>query len=58
MKNIFKRKEHFRFECYGQKVIKSAEDENTCYWEFPDGLRLIFRDGEYAGWYLPEGKDG
>ena len=56
MKNIFKRKEHFRFECYGQKVIKSAEDENTCYWEFPDGLRLIFRDGEYAGWYLPEGK--
>ena len=51
MRNIFKRNK-VRFECYGQKVIQSAEDKNTQYWEFPDGLRLIFRDGKYAGWYL------
>lgn len=56
MKNLFKRKEHFRFECYGQKVFKSAEDNDTYYWEFPDGLRLIFREGKYVGWYLTEEK--
>lgn len=30
----------------------SCEDQNTVYATFPDGLRLIFRDGEYSGWYL------
>ena len=58
MKNIFKCKERIYFACYGQKVIKSAEDRHTQYWEFPDGLRLIFRDGKYVGWYLPEVSDG
>ncbi len=32
----------------------SCEDSNTEYITFPDGLRLIFRDGEYAGWYVCE----
>ena len=40
------------------KVIQSCEDKNTEYLETPDGLRLIFRDREYAGWYLPGGADG
>lgn len=53
---FFKKKNNYRFEVYGQKVIQSAEDKNTVYWEFPDGLRLIFREGKYVGWYLPEGK--
>jgi hypothetical protein len=39
-------------------VIQSVEDKNTQYWEFPDGLRLIFRDGKYVGWYLPDGENG
>lgn len=30
----------------------SCEDPNTEYITFPDGLRLIFREGEYAGWYV------
>ena len=30
----------------------SAEDPNTEYLCFPD-IRLIFREGEYAGWYFP-----
>ena len=58
MKNIFKNNNRVRYDCYGQKVFKSAEDENTVYWDFPDGLRLIFRDGKYVGWYLPEGRHG
>lgn len=31
---------------------KSCEDENTVYVTIPDGLRLIFRNGRYAGWYV------
>ena len=58
MKNIFRRKNNVRFDCHGQKVFKSEEDDSTYYWEFPDGLRLIFRDGKYAGWYLAGGNDG
>ncbi len=37
----------------GVKFVYSTEDANTKYMEMPDGLRLIFRDNEYAGWYLP-----
>lgn len=41
------------------KLIQSCEDKGTEYLETPDGLRLIFRDHKYAGWYLPgEGDDG
>ena len=35
------------------KMIQDCEDESKTYAEFPDGLRLIFRDGVYVGWYLP-----
>ena len=35
------------------KSVQSCEDEKTSYLEMPDGLRLIFREGEHAGWYLP-----
>ena len=31
-------------------VFASCEDASVNYVEFPDGLRLIFRDGNYAGW--------
>lgn len=29
------------------------EDPGVIYFETGDGLRLIFRDGKYAGWYAP-----
>ena len=34
------------------KVVTSCEDSNTVYVDFPD-VRLIFREGKYAGWYIP-----
>ena len=40
------------------RIITSCEDPHTQYAEFPDGLRLIYRDGKYVGWYLPEGGHG
>jgi hypothetical protein len=30
----------------------SCEDPNTEYITFPDGLRLIFHEGKYVGWYV------
>lgn len=33
------------------KLITSCENPNTIYVDFPD-IRLIFRNGEYAGWYI------
>ena len=30
----------------------SCEDPNTEYITFPYGLRLIIREGKYAGWYV------
>lgn len=33
------------------KVITSCEDPDTVYIDFPD-IRLIFRNGEYVGWYV------
>lgn len=41
-----------RASAKGAKAIQSCEDPNTMYFEFPDGLRLIYRDGEYVGWYV------
>ena len=35
------------------EVICSCEDPSVKYLEMPDGLRLILRDGQYVGWYLP-----
>ena len=37
-------------------VKNSCEDPSTVYLCFPD-IRLIFRDGEYVGWYNA-GDDG
>ena len=34
------------------EVTTSCEDPNTEYITFPDGLRLIIREGVYAGWYV------
>lgn len=34
------------------EITTSCEDENTMYMTFLDGLRLIFREGEYVGWYV------
>ena len=39
------------------KKSVSCEDVNTKYLEFPDGLRLIFREGKYVGWYVCEGHE-
>ena len=33
-------------------AFASCEDPRTVYLDFPD-VRLIFRDGEYVGWYVP-----
>lgn len=40
----------------GFKNIPS-EDEGRVYREFPDGLRLIYQDGKYAGFYHPSAKE-
>jgi len=50
MKNIFKRKKRISFEA--MSVSQSCEDKNTTYVTFPDGLRLIIREGKYVGWYV------
>lgn len=33
------------------KVNITQADERKTYITFPDGLRLVFEDGEYVGWY-------
>lgn len=40
------------------KLVTSCEDEKTQYLEYPDGLRLIFHEGKYVGWYVTENKYG
>lgn len=42
---------HMRLE--GGRLRRSREDRSTEYLELPDGLRLIFRERKYEGWYLP-----
>lgn len=39
---------NFLKEC---EELPNAEDEQGCYLELPDGLRLIFHEGKYVGWY-------
>ncbi len=34
------------------ELTTSCEDKNTQYVTFCDGLRLIFRNGVYCGWYV------
>lgn len=45
----FRKKKRIKLGCV---VTTSCEDENTMYFTFPDGLRLIIREGKYAGWYV------
>lgn len=34
------------------KLIQSVEDQNVIYLSiFDDQIRIIFKDGEYKGWY-------
>lgn len=35
------------------EISVSCEDPETVYADLPDGLRLIYREGKYVGWYLP-----
>ena len=57
--------EHLSIPCklnvFTVKTSTSCEDPHTQYLDFPDGLRVIYRDGVYAGWYLtgeaPEAKE-
>lgn len=37
----------------GAEASTGCEDPATQYADFPDGLRLIYREGEYVGWYRP-----
>lgn len=34
------------------KVIVSSENPDVVYLDFTD-VRIIFREGQYAGWYIP-----
>lgn len=52
MRNIFRRKKRYNVAA-AVDVTTSCEDNKTLYLDFPDGLRLIIREGEYVGWYLP-----
>ena len=52
MLNWFKKKRNFKVDCPTVRVIDSCEDPRTQYIEFPDGLRLIIRDGKYDGHYV------
>lgn len=40
------------------KVIESCEDDMKSYIETSDGLRLIFREGKYVGWYVSGEREG
>ena len=35
------------------EISVSCEDPETVYADLPDGLRLIYREGKYVGWYRP-----
>ena len=34
------------------EITKSCEDSSKTYVTFPDGLRIVFENGEYVGWYV------
>jgi hypothetical protein len=50
----FQKKKRIKLGCVAEV---SCEDENTLYFTFPDGLRLIIRNGEYDGWYVCKEED-
>lgn len=39
--------------CLDFKATGDPKDSAVTYLETRDGLRLIFRDGKYSGWYTP-----
>ena len=51
MLSLFKRKRAVISEKFD--LIPDPEDPRTSYVETHDGLRLIFREGKYVGWYTP-----
>lgn len=57
LKRLFKgrKKSSVIYRCK-LEFSNSCEDKNTEYITFPDGLRLIFHEGEYAGWYVCGGE--
>ncbi len=56
-KRLFKgwKKSFVHYRCK-LEFSNSCEDENTKYITYPDGLRLIIRNGEYVGWYVCGGE--
>ena len=54
----------FNIDSSELSLIKSPEDEAVTYLDFGENIRLIFRDGQYDGWYecgkeeAIEGEDG
>lgn len=60
---MFKRKKREKYTAtllpVETAVLCDPEDESTMWVEFPDGLRLIFTDGNYCGFYWAgEAKNG
>lgn len=53
MLNLFKKKKTV-LDINAFEVSRNPEDPAVLYLESPDGLRLIFRDGVYVGWYTPD----
>lgn len=41
----------FNIDSSELSLIKSPEDEAVTYLDFGENIRLIFRDGQYDGWY-------
>lgn len=42
---------NFNIDSNRLSLIKSPEDESITYLDFGENIRLIFRDGQYDGWY-------
>ena len=55
---------NFDIDLSALSLIESPEDKTMTYLDFGDNIRLIFRDGQYDGWYecgeeeAIEGEDG
>lgn len=43
--------DNFNIDSSKLSLIKSPEDEAVTYLDFGENIRLIFRDGQYDGWY-------
>lgn len=43
--------DNFDIDLSALSLIESPEDEAVTYLDFGENIRLIFRDGQYDGWY-------